>query len=359
MRKTIMEVDTEIFNRNIDLIKEYVGNKNIMPVIKANAYGTYINKRIDIINKFDIVAVALVDEAVELRRLGYQKNIFVLNQPSIDEIQEIIKYNITIGLSSEEFLNKILNINKEINVHLEIETGMNRTGIQLGKLKYFIKKIKQAPNIKVEGVYTHLSSADYDVNYTNYQLNTFKEAVKIVKESFDNIIYIHSSASNGLLNCKDKISNLVRPGIIIYGYESFENMKAKINVEPICKLKTNIIFIKEIKKGEAIGYSKKFISKEKMKIATIPIGYADGFRRCLSNIGEVVIRGKRAKIIGNICMDSCMIDVTNIKNAKVGDEVYIWDNKSITVDEIAKKCNTINYEIISTISDRVPRVFIK
>lgn len=359
MGETIMEVNTNIFNNNIDLIQEYVGQKKIMPVIKANAYGTYINKRVDIINRFDIVAVARVDEAVELRKLGYKKDIFILNQPSIDEIKEIINYNIIIGLSSEEFLNRVLNINNQIRVHLEIETGMNRTGIQLEKLKHYVKKIRQSPNIKVEGVYTHLSSADYCVDYTNYQLNKFKDAVKIVKENFDNIIYIHSSASNGLLNYSDEISNLVRPGIIIYGYEASKNTKEKINIKPVCKLKTKITFIKEINKGEAIGYSRKYISKEKMKIATIPIGYADGLRRSLLNIGEVIIKGKRSKIVGNICMDGCMVDVTNIENINIGDEVYIWDNQNITLEEIAEKCNTINYEIISTISNRVPRIFIQ
>lgn len=356
MRTTIMEVDTNRFNKNISLIKKYIGNKKIMPIIKANAYGTYINKRIDIINEFDIVAVAIVDEAIELRKLGYTKEIFVLNQPSIDELQEIINYNITIGLSSEEFLDNI-DINTKMKVHLEIETGMNRTGIQLDKLNNFIQKIKKLPNIKVEGVYTHLSSADYDIDYTRYQLQRFKEAVSVVKENFDNIIYIHSSASNGLLNFKDDVSNLVRTGIIMYGYESFSGTKEKINIEPICKLKTKVSFIKEVDKNESISYSRKFITQTKMKIATIPIGYADGFRRCLLNQGEVIINGKKAKVIGNICMDSCMIDITNIENVKVGDDVYIWDNINITLEEIAEKCNTINYEIISTISERVPRVF--
>lgn len=356
MRTTIMEVDTNRFNKNISLIKKYIGNKKIMPIIKANAYGTYINKRIDIINEFDIIAVAIVDEAIELRKLGYTKEIFVLNQPSIDELQEIINYNITIGLSSEEFLDNI-DINTKMKVHLEIETGMNRTGIQLDKLNNFIQKIKKLPNIKVEGVYTHLSSADYDIDYTRYQLQRFKEAVSVVKENFDNIIYIHSSASNGLLNFKDDVSNLVRTGIIMYGYESFSGTKEKINIEPICKLKTKVSFIKEVDKNESISYSRKFITQTKMKIATIPIGYADGFRRCLLNQGEVIINGKKAKVIGNICMDSCMIDITNIENVKVGDDVYIWDNINITLEEIAEKCNTINYEIISTISERVPRVF--
>lgn len=350
-----MEVDTSLFLKNINLIQKYVGNKKIMPVIKANAYGTYINKRIDVINRFDIVAVAFVSEAVELRKLGYEKDIFILNQPAITEIDDIIEYDIIIGLSSDEFLEKIINDNNQVRVHLEIETGMNRTGIQSNKLNDFIKKIK-CSNIKVEGVYTHLSSADYDNDYTNYQLKKFKDAVDIVKEYFD-VPYIHSCASNGLLNYHDNISNLVRVGIIMYGYESFNGVKEVINIKPICKLKTKITFIKEIEIGESISYSRKYITDKRMRVGTIPIGYADGFRR-ISNDLEVIVNGKKVKVLGTICMDSCMIDVSDIDNVEVGNDVYIWDNVNISLEELAKEYNTINYEVMCTISNRVPRIFI-
>ena len=358
MRNTKLEVDIKKLNQNLEEIKKYVGNKTIMPVIKANAYGTYINKRLDIINNFDIVAVAIVEEAIELRELGYKKEIFVLNQPSIEELDNIIKYDITVGLCDLIFLTKLNNIDSKIKVHLEIETGMNRTGISIENLNEFIKILTLNKNILVEGVYTHLSSADYDKNYTLKQLNKFKYAVNIINKRIDTIKFIHSSASNGLINYNDNISNLVRPGMILYGYKTFDNIDSKIKLEPIAKLKTKITFIKEIEKGESISYSRSFISKDKMKIATIPIGYADGLNRNLSNNGEVVINNNIAKIVGNICMDSCMIDITNIPNAENGTEVYIWDNENITLEDIANKCNTINYEILSTISNRVPRDFI-
>lgn len=359
MRPTVIEVNVKTFEKNVKKIQEYVGNKKIMPVIKANAYGTYINKNLELIEKFDIVGVATVDEAVELRKNGYKKEILVLNQPYIDELEDIIDYDVTIGLSSKEFLNSIHNLKKQIKVHLEIETGMNRTGIKINELQNFIMKIKELPNVQVEGVYTHLSCADYDNEYTIMQLKKFETIANIVKKEFPNIKYIHSSSSNGLLNYDDQISNLVRPGILLYGYKSFEDSRKMIEVEPICKLKTKITFLKEINEGESISYSRKFISNKKMKVATIPIGYADGLRRNLINGGEVVINDKKAKIVGAICMDSCMIDVTDIENVEVGDDVYIWDNNLITLEELAKKSDTINYEIISTISYRVPRVFIK
>lgn len=358
MRVTELEVDAKRFNDNIESIKKYIGNKKMMPVIKANGYGTFINKNLDIVNKFDIVAVAIVEEAIELRNLGYKKEIFVLNQPYVDEIPDIINYNITVGISDNSFINELIKVNDKVKVHLEIETGMNRTGININNLNDCLDKLIENKNIIIEGIYTHLSSADYDYDYTIKQLNTFKEAVNIVKNRIDTIKYIHSEASNGIINYNDSVNNLVRPGIIMYGYPSFDKLYDKINVLPICKLKTKITFIKEIEANESVSYSRKFISNKKMKVATIPIGYADGLKRCLSNKGEVVINGKKAKIIGNICMDSCMVDVTDILDVNVGTDVYIWDNENITLEDIANLCDTINYEVLSNISDRVPRIFI-
>lgn len=356
MRATIMEIDRKKFQKNMENIQNYVGAKTLMPVIKANGYGTCVNKSLNLINQYEIVAVAIVDEAIQLRQTGYSKEIFVLNPPAKSEIKNIIDYNVTIGISDLSFAKELIDSKNKVKVHLEIETGMNRTGIKLNELEDFIKTIKDT-NIEVDGVYTHLSSADFDEDYTRMQLSKFKDAVEIVKEKFPNIRYIHSSASNGLLNYPEDVSNTVRPGIIMYGYESYEGVKDQINIEPIAKLKTKIIHIKEVEKGEAIGYSQKFVAQRPMKVATIPIGYADGLRRELSNKGKVVVNGYLAPILGNVCMDSCMIDITNIDDVNIEDDVYIWDNEVQTLEDIAQLCDTINYEILSTISARVPRVF--
>lgn len=359
MRPTVMEVNLDNFKDNIENIERYVGtNKKIMPVIKANAYGTYINKRLDILNMFDIVAVAIVDEAIELRKLGYDKDIFILNQPYIEELDKIVEYDIVFGLSSIDFLDEIINIDKNIRVHLEIESGMNRTGININDLDSFIDRVKGNSNITVEGVYTHLSSADYDEDYTNRQIDIFKNGVDIIKNNFDTVRYVHAEASNGLLNYNLDFTNLVRPGLIMYGYETFDGVSDIINIKPVCSLKSKITFLKEIKEGEFIGYSKSYVTTRKSRIATIPIGYADGFSRRLSNKGSVVINGSRAFIVGKVCMDSIMVDVTDISDVKVGSDVYIWDNDALTLDEVAEECSTISYEVMCTISDRVPRIFI-
>ena len=356
MQATVMEVNVDNFLYNIENIKKYTNNKIIIPVIKANAYGTHINEKLDIINRFDIVSVARVNEAVHLRNIGYKKEILILNQPYINEIDDIINYKLIIGLSNYEFLVELSKRKEKVSIHLEIETGMNRTGVNLNDLDLFIDKIKSSKNIILEGVYTHLSSADFDYNYTMKQLNKFKEAVDLIKDNFSKIKYIHSSASNGLLNYDDGVSNAVRPGIIMYGFESYSGVNQMIDIKPLCILKTRIVFIKEVFKKESIGYSRKYKTKKKMVIATIPIGYADGLRRNFAKKGYVVVNNKKAKILGNICMDSCMIDVSNI-DTKLNDEVYIWDNEIQTLDDVSNVCKTINYEIVSTISDRVKRIF--
>lgn len=356
-RPVVMEVNLNNFEYNISQIKEKIGNNvKIMPVIKANGYGTYINTKIEVINQFEIVAVATVDEAVYIRKLGYQKEIFVLNQPYETEINKIIENNIIIGISSYSFAEKLGKTNENIKVHVEIGTGMGRTGVHPYKIEKYIKSL--APNIKVEGIYTHLSSADIDDEYTKNQIKSFNIAVEKAKELLGEIKYIHAAASNGIVNYPESYFNLVRPGIIIYGYPAAEDTLEKISLKPIATLKAKITFLKEVEEGISIGYSRSYITTKKTKIATVPIGYADGIRRTFSNGWEVLINGKKAPIIGKVCMDSFMVDVTHIEDVVVGDDVIIWDNENITLEDLANKCDTINYEILCGVSNRVPRKFI-
>ena len=355
MRPTVMEVNLDDFKYNINNIKKYI-NKDVllMPVVKANGYGTYINLS-TILDDFKIVCVALVDEGIILRENGYKGDILVINQPDINEVNEVFKYNLIVGLSDEKFLDEMVKFDDKFRVHIEVDTGMGRTGIRDLNL---VNKLAKYPNIVVEGVYSHLSSADDDLEFTNNQINKFNEYVTNIKEVFQDIKYIHLAASNGIINYPNSYYNAVRVGIIMYGYESFDGCSLKLDLRPICKLKSKITFLKEVLEGTPFSYNHTFITKRKSVIATIPIGYADGLRRDLSNKGHVVVKGKLCPIIGKVCMDSIIVDVTDVP-CNMGDDVYIWDNDLIKVEDIAKECNTINYEIISTISSRVPRVFIK
>lgn len=220
-----MEVNLENFKHNVKAIQSKLSNETrIMPVIKANAYGTYINTRLNILNEFDIVAVAVSDEGEELRKIGYEKEIFVLNQPDVDEIDKIISNNLTIGVCSTGFVKALGKQKENIKVHMEIGTGMGRTGIHPDRTEEFIDLVQKYKNIEIEGIYTHMSCADTDYEYTKKQINSFGKAVEVAKRKLPNLKYIHSAASNGLINFPEAHYNLVRPGIILYGYESGEGI---------------------------------------------------------------------------------------------------------------------------------------
>ncbi len=357
-RPTYLEIDLSKLSHNVEAIQKKVGsNVKLMPVIKASGYGTYINRELSFLNKFDIVAVATVDEGVEIRNTGYQKEIFVLNQPYIAEIPKIIKSKLVVGISSYEFAEALASQKEEVIVHVEIGTGMGRTGVHPYKIEKYLDNL--ADNIKVEGLYTHFSSADNEPEYTEKQLASFKIAIQKVENKLGKLKYIHAAASNAILNFPDTYFNLVRPGIILYGYPSAPDTYDKIDVKPIAQLKSKITFLKVVDEGTSIGYNRSYITDKETKVATIPLGYADGFRRTFSNGWKVLINGELVPIIGKICMDSFMVDVTDLKNVKIGDEVIIWDNDKITLEALADKCDTINYEILCTISNRVPRKFIK
>ena len=355
-RPTYMEIDLNNFKHNIEEIKKKLNDGvSIMPVIKANAYGTYINTRLDILSMFSIVAVATVDEGVFLRNIGYENEIFVLNQPYETEIKKIIENNLVVGISSIDFAKKLGEENATIRVHVEFGTGMGRTGINPDRAEEYILSLPK--NVLVEGIYTHFSSADSDDEYTHKQLASFTRAIENTKHIMPNVKYIHAAASNAILNYPESHFNLVRPGIIMYGYEASDDTLKKIDIRPIAKLKSKVTFLKTVREGTSIGYNRSYITTKETKVATVPIGYADGFRRAFSNNGEVVINGVKVPIIGKICMDSFMCDVTDVE-VKLGDEVIIWDNETIKLEELAQKCDTINYEIMTCISNRVPRKFI-
>ena len=361
VRETKLIVDLNAIKFNLEQIQAKLGNNTgIMPVIKANAYGVGVDRVLDVIKDLSIpmVAVAIVDEGIYLRNIGYKGNIFVLNQAYEDEISKIQEYNLTCGVSAVSFIDKLGESGEDVKVHIEIGTGMGRTGIRTSRTGEFISHIKKYPNIKVEGIYTHFSSSDSDEEYTKKQISSFQRAVDVATEMLGELPYIHSSNSAGILNFPEASYTLVRPGIMIYGYLPDESLKEKIELKPSCKLRSIISYKKTVKEGTSIGYNRTHITKRETVIATVPIGYADGVRRLLGNKGNVVIGGKLAPIIGNICMDSFMIDITDIENAEIGTEVFIWDNENIKLEEVATKCQTINYEILSSISARVKREYV-
>lgn len=366
MRDTYLEIDLKAVSDNIKKIKEYIkGKAEIAPVIKADAYGegAVQFKKILEENNINTIAVAITDEAITLRNSGFTQEILILNELTESELEDIVNYNLTPRISVLEVaqkLNQIANdANKTVNIHIEIDTGMGRSGIKPTEAEEYTKQLQDLKNLKIEGIFTHFASADTNPEFTDLQITAFNNTVKKLEKQGISFKYIHSSASSGILNNFNKTNeNLIRPGILIYGYMPNENFKNKIDIKPTATLKSKVVFVKNVEKGMPISYGGTYITGRDSKIATIPIGYADGIRRSLSNKGRVYINGKYAPIIGLVCMDSFMVDVTDIPNIKVGDEVIIWDNKNITLEEIANLCDTINYEILCTIGKRVQRRYL-
>lgn len=358
-KNSVLEVNLNNFKYNYFEIKKHLeSGVEIMPILKDNAYKTYINTQIDLLNELNIkiIGVARVSEGVAMRKLGFAKEIFVLNQPLDSDIDEIAKFNLTIGCSSLQFISKLKEFPANFNIHLEIGTGMGRTGIHPSKTLEYINKIKKAANITITGIYTHFSCSDCDKEYTEKQINSFNLALEIAKNELTTLKYIHACNSAGVINFPEARFNLVRPGILLYGHYPSADLKEKMQIKPVTKLKGKISFLKEVPSGTNISYGKTFTTQKTSKIATINIGYSSGIRRALSNKGMVVINNKIAPIIGTICMDCFMVDVTDI-DTKLNDDVYIWDNEKISIEDIAEICNTINYEILTGISEDVYRDF--
>ena len=236
---------------------------------------------------------------------------------------------------------------------------MGRTGLQENKVNEYINKLKSNPNIIMDGIFTHLSSSGSDQLFSMKQIQKFEQIVETFSENNIKPKYKHVCCSGGLKNYKNYIYNMVRIGLLIYGYYPNDSLKGEIDLKPSMTLKSNISFLKEIDINDTVGYNKNFIAKRKTKVATIPFGFADGLIGLETGMPYVIIKNQIAKIIG-ICMDNMMLDVTDIDNINVGDEVYIWDNKNLTIEEVAQWCNGIcNYEVMASISERVPRVLKK
>ena len=357
---SLMEVNLNNINHNVNEIKKRVDkNVTIIPMVKADAYGLgdigiikYLKEAFNI----SIFGVATIEEAIRLRKNKIKDEIIVFGQFIEKEIKDILKYNLTVSLSNikiAEVLNKKAK-NCKVKVHLKIDTGMSRLGFKYDTNNEIFNHItNDLENLQIEGIFTHLSSADTNEKYTLLQLERFDNLVKSINYNFK---YIHALNSCGIISYPKYQYNAVRPGIVLYGYLPNNNLKDKIDLKPSVKITAKITSIKNITKGTPVSYSNTFTAKEDMKIATVQMGYADGLSRLLSNNYSVKYMNKKCKIIGKICMDMCMIDISKIDNPKEGDYVTVIDFDN-SVDVIAKKLKTINYEVISMFRNRVKKVY--
>lgn len=367
------EISLDNIAHNVEEIKRIVGKRTeIMATVKADAYGHGVLETVRTImdSGASRLAVSMLDEAIQLRKIGIDIPILVLSYTSPDRADEIIKYNIIQTVYSHELAKSLsdeaLKQGTKARVHIKIDTGMNRVGFMPGySAVKDVVEIHKLPGAIVEGIFTHFAVADEkDRSYTKHQMELFESILSELNRIGIIIPIKHVSNSAAVLQYPEMTMDIVRPGVIIYGiYPSNEVDRTVIDLKPAMTLKANITLVKWIDEGIPVSYGRKFYSKRKTRVATIPIGYADGYSRLLSGKSRVLVNGQFAPVIGSICMDQCMIDITDVEGEiMVGSEVVLLGRQgvnSITADEIAELMGTIPYETVCIIGKRIPRVYIK
>ena len=362
--KTILEINLSALRHNISIFKSFLLPKTkILAMVKAQSYGAGLEKIGLYLEHLgvDKLGVAYSDEGLELRKAGVKIPILVMN-PEEDGFETCIRYQLEPAIYSFEQLNDLTheliasNI-QDFPIHLKIDTGMNRLGFETTDIQKLIEYIQAQPEVKIESVYSHLADADNrkDLQFTKNQISKFKLVCQELQQHFQNF-YIHLLNSEGIVNYSSSQFDMVRVGIGMYGISKAPEISKKLL--PVLKWKSVVSQIKVISKGESVGYSCSFVADKSYTIAIIPLGYADGFKRSLSNgNGGVFIQGNYCPTVGRVCMDMIMVDISNIY-AEVGEEVeIIGENQQI--GQLAEKLDTIPYEIMTSISNRVHRVYIE
>lgn len=372
--RTWVEVDIDALEHNIKNIKTKLNkDTKIIAVVKADAYGHGAEVCAEILlkNGADMLAVACADEAMLLRKRFQTTPILLLGSSGYDDFDKIILNDITASLSTYEEAKALSNhaakLNREVKIHIKIDSGMGRLGFLADDLSFEetineIKKISLLDKIEIEGLFTHFSCADSDFEYTKLQFRRFENICNKIKECGINIKYRHCSNSASTVLYPQFHLDAVRPGIILYGYHPSDITKGKIDLKPVLSVKSRITHVKELPANSYISYGNEYKTDGVQKIATVPIGYADGFLRGNFSKANIIHNGKFLPVVGRICMDQCMINAGTVNNINVGDVVTIigCDNGvKITADDIADNLNTISYEVLCVLSKRLPRIYIK
>lgn len=368
--RTQAAIDLDAIQYNFEQVKNKLTDKSkILCVVKANAYGHGAVRIAEFLDdKCDFFGVACVEEALELKNENIKTPILILGYVSPEMFEDVIKNDIRIPIFSysdaEKLSKEAVKQNKTAFFHFCIDTGMSRIGFQVNEESADIcKNIVSLPNIKAEGLFSHFVTADEsDLTKAKAQRNKFKEFIKMLGDREIEIPIKHLNNSAGIMNF-DEYFDMCRMGIITYGlYPSDEVDKSLLSIKPVLTWKTHISHIKTLEKGREISYGGTYITPDERVIATIPVGYADGYPRCLSNMGRVIINGKYAPIVGRVCMDQFMVDVTDINNISVGTEVILVGksgNAELSMEEVSNAAHSFNYELPCRIAPRVPRTYYK
>ncbi len=367
---TWIEVDLNAIERNLKAIKNMVGSgTKILAIVKADAYGHGAVKVSQTLeqNGIDMLGVAFPREGIELRKNNINIPILILNPVLSEQIEDVIKYSLRVTVCSLDIANEISIIAKRyhrnIRIHVEIDTGMGGAGVCPDKALPFVKALLLIENLEIEGMFTHFnSSEEKDKSFTYEQNNKFKEVIKQLENEKISIPLIHTANSAAILDIPDSYFNMVRPGLILYGIFPSNYVLRNIDLKQAMSFKTRIINLKLLGPGSVIGYGRTAEILQKTTVATIPVGYKDGFNRCFSSLGKVLVHGKRVPIIGRVCMVRCFIDVTNLTDVEIGSEVMLLGsqgNETISIESAAELIGTIPYEVVCNVGTKTPKKMYK
>ncbi len=345
--------------------KKLKGLETILAVIKADAYGHGVKDVAAVLDKEGIgfFGVSDITEGIELRSLGVKKPILLFESTLSVHARAIVEHQLTptvctLGLA-KALDQQAQRHKKIIDIHVKVDTGMGRLGIWHEEAFDFIKKISRMQNLRIMGIFTHFPAADTEKAFTKKQIVCLYDLVKKLDQAGVIIPYIHAANSMGLAGYKTHILNLARPGLMLYGLYPHPSLKKNIFLKPVLSVRSHVIFLKEIKKGRSVSYGRTFFTKKDMLIATVPIGYKDGYFRSLSNRASVLIKGMRCPVIGRVTMDQIMVDVSRVPGIKLGSPVTILGKQKteeVSADELAEQAGTINYEIVCSLGSRLPKI---
>ncbi|MBO8128669.1 MAG: alanine racemase [Peptococcaceae bacterium] len=365
------KIDVAALKHNLSEVRRLVGkDTEIMAIVKANAYGHGLVEvaRVMLDNGASRLGVARAGEAIRLRKAGITAPILILGYTPPAQYEDVLTYDLTQTIYDVELARMLSDIagklGKKARVHLKIDTGMGRLGFLDGpSVMRDIIEVALLPNLELEGMFTHFASADIkDKSYTQQQFSRFIELACTLGRDGIDIPLLHAANSAAIIDMPETHLNLVRPGIMLYGlYPSPEVEKHRVDLKPAMTLKAQVSFVKKVPAGTSVSYGCTYTTPKETILATVPAGYGDGYSRLLSNQGEVLIHGRRAPVVGRVCMDQLVVNVGHITDVAIGDEVVLYGRQGdavLPVEELADKIGTINYEVVTAVSARVPRVYV-
>lgn len=365
MRTTIAKIDLDKLYHNYLEVRKIIQGRKLISVVKANAYGHGIVRISQALQEFgtDYLAVAFSDEGVILRKNGITIPIIVLVPEKENSIEECVDYDLDYCVDSLYLAKRISDYaklrNKKARIHIYVDTGMGRDGLHYFSVANFIEEIKKLSHIVLVGLASHFATSNSDLNYAKIQLERFTSVVKLANRLGLHFELIHMANSGAILTLPESFFNAVRVGLLLYGYHPNLTFDHQHRFLPILEIHSKVVSERIVEKGESVGYNREFVAGVKTRIVTIPIGYGDGFWRRLSS-GNCIIQGKRYPIVGGVCMDEIMVDVGLESNVKIGDEVVLLGSQNgteISGYELARIANTIVYEITTSLSERIPRIY--